>query len=308
MFFIVLLAFGSLTLRAQDSTVTFRSNVEDVRVDVQAMSGTTPIRDLRRDDFAVFDSGMVQPLTYFGHDAEPVSLVLLLDVSGSMRKTLEELASRARDALDVLRPGDQVAIMVFGLTTALHQDFSDNLAETARQLDSAIHAHDVGAGTAINSAVIAAAHLLRDHRRSPPGRNAILIVTDDLCINYKLPDRVVVRELDAANAVLDAIVTGRGIRPSPPKPGVYRNPDFTPADVFHLAEETGGEAVHSDRAGATLRDMIEAIRARYSLSYRLPSAAPGSWRNIEVQLTPAARQRYPHAELRYRPGYFTPGA
>ncbi len=295
-------------MRAQDATATFRTGVSDVRVDVQAVAGSTPIEDLKRNDFAVFDSGMVQPLTYFGHEAEPVSLVMLLDVSGSMQRTLEEIAQRAREALELLSPGDRVAIMVFGRTTALDQDFSDNFAETARQLQSAIRGHDVGAGTAINAAILDAAHLLQDRPARRTGRNAILIVTDNLCINYKHPDAEVIRELDQNNIVLDAIVTGRGIRPAPPRLGDYRNPDFTPADVFHLAEETGGEAIHSNRADLALRDMIEAIRARYSLSYRLPPASPGAWRNIEVELTPLARQRYPNAVLRYRAGYYTPGS
>jgi VWFA-related protein len=306
--FIVLLGLLAPLVRAQDSTPTFHAGVSDVRVDVQAVAGSAPIEGLKRNDFAVFDSGMVQPITYFGHESEPVSLVLLLDVSGSMQKSLEEIARRANEALSLLSPGDRVAVMVFGRTTALHQDFSDNLAETARQLQAAIHGHDVGAGTAINSAVLDAARLLHSHPSRLSGRNAILIVTDNLCINYKHPDAEVVRALDEDNIVLDAIVTGRGIRPAPPRLGEYRNPDFTPADVFHLAEETGGDAIHSNQAGAALRDMLEAIRARYSLSYRLPPAAPGAWRSIEVELTPMARQRYPNAVLRYRAGYYTPGS
>ncbi len=306
---ILLPGLGAQRLAAQNETPTFRAGVSDVRLDVQVETPRGLVNDLGKDDFVVSDGGAPQPLIYFGHDSEPVSLLLLLDVSGSMQKRLDEMASRAREALNVLRPADRVAILVFGRRTAVHQDFSDNLAESARQVALSVRGHDVGAGTAINAAIIDAARYLREHPLAEPGRNAILIVTDNLCINYKIPDDQVVRELSASDAVLDAIVTGRAIRPVPPKNGVYYNPDFTPADVFHLAEETGGVAVKADQMGKALRDMIEAIRARYSLSYHVPEGvAPGVWRHVEVDLSAAARQRYPNARLRYRPGYFTPGS
>ncbi len=307
---IVLLVLAGLPLTAQgvasEPVATFKAGVSDVRVDVQALDGERPLGDLSKSDFAVFDSGMVQPLTYFGHESEAVSLVLLLDVSGSMQRTLEEMAGRAREALDLLRPGDRVAILVFGKRTEVHREFSDNLAETARQVGLAVRGHDVGAGTAINAAVVTAANYLRDHPAARPGRKAVLIVTDNLSLNFRVPDERTVAALDEAGAVLDAIVTGRGIRPRAPTPGVYANPDFTPADVFHLAEVTGGEAVKSEKTGAALRDMIEAIRERYTLSYKLPEGRPGTYRRIEVKLTGAALDRHPHAVLRYRAGYFVP--
>jgi hypothetical protein len=50
--------------------------------------------------------------------------------------------------------------------------------------------------------------------------------------------------------------------------------------------------------------MIERIRMRYSLHYSMPQGSPqGTFRKIEVQLTPEARIRYPRAQLRHRPGY-----
>lgn len=307
------MTFATGPLRAADSpndeTPTFRSGVEDVRVDVRVTDDGKLVNDLSRSDFAVFDNGLVQNLSYFGHDREPVSILLLLDVSGSMQPRLQELAARAREALNLLRPGDQVGIMVFGKRTAIHQGFFDNIGESARQIGLALRSHDVGAGTSINSAVVDAAEYMKTHLQGSPGRRAILIVTDDLGINYRIPDQKVIRALESADAVLDAIVTGRAIRPAPPAPGHYANPDFTPADVFLLAEKTGGQAIRSDRTGDSLREMIESIRARYSLSYHVPGGAPsGSFRKIEVQLSMLARKRYPNALLQYRTGYYVPGS
>jgi len=100
------------------------------------------IAPVTKDDFAVTDEGQPQTIVSFSH---------------------EEISKTARAALGHLRPGDSVSIMVFAKTTAVHQDFSDNPAETARQIGSAVHDHDVGVTTQINSAVMDAAHHMEAH-------------------------------------------------------------------------------------------------------------------------------------------------
>jgi hypothetical protein len=102
---------------------------------------------------------------------------------------------------------------------------------------------------------------------------------------------------------LNAIVVGRGIRPGPPKP--TDNPDFTPADVFKLAEATGGEAAKAERAGAFFPEMVSRIRDRYTMAYHVPQGArAGAFRSITVSLAPAAQAAHPNAVLRFRSGYF----
>src|SRR5258708_15180175 len=133
-------------MRAQNSgTPTFKSGTTDARVDAQVTDGKRPLEGLTREDFLVSDNGEPQSIRYFGHQRERLSLLLLLDVSGSMQRSLQLMARQARQALALLPPGDRVAIMVFGKRAEIHQDFSDNLAESARQTSSAIDSHDVGA-------------------------------------------------------------------------------------------------------------------------------------------------------------------
>lgn len=283
---------------------TFRTGVADVRVDAQVVDGKNVVTGLTQADFTITDEGKPQNTVYFGRDSEPLSLVLLLDISGSMQRWIERISNVAREALGYLRPGDRVAILVFGKRMEVHQEFSDNLGESARQIASAIQNHDVGAGTAINLSIAAAADYMGKRAR-PEGRRAILILTDNLSLSYQFADQQVIRSLYRSDAVLNAIVVGRGIRPGPPKPGQYYNPDFTPADVFKLAEETGGEAVTADRPDVSFREMIERIRTRYSLAYHAPpDTVAGAFRHIGVSLSPDARRRYPLAEVRARHGYY----
>ena len=274
-----------------------------MRVDVQVAEGKNLIKNLTRDDFVVTDEGQPQTLVSFSHGDEMLNLILLLDISGSMQKHIQEVAQTARNSLAHLRPGDRVAIMVFAKRSAVHQDFSDNLAETARQIASAVENKDVGITTQINAAVVDAARYMQEHA-DPAGRRAILILTDNLSMSYQLTDGQVIRELDKADTVFNAIVTGRAIRPKPPGPGMFPNPDFTPANVFHLAEETGGEWARAEHADKSFNEMIERIRSRYMLAYHEPPSHPGTFRHVAVSLTAEARRKYPLAELRARSGYY----
>jgi VWFA-related protein len=286
-----------------EPTATFKTGVSDVRVDVQVTEGSTLIKDLNKSDFAVSDEGQPQSIVSFAHGDEPVTLILLLDVSGSMQKYIDQISAEAREALDHLRPGDRVALMVFAKGTAVAQGFSDNLAETARNIGSAVKSWDVGTSTLINSAVVDAAHYMDKHA-GPGGRRAILILTDNLSTSYRLTDGQVIRELNKADTVMNAIITGRAIRPQPLDSGKPSNPDLTPANVYDLTEKTGGEWVKAENAGDSFKDMIERIRSRYMLAYHEPDASPGTYRHITVTLDDTARKRYPGAELHSRSGYY----
>ncbi len=277
--------------------------MSDVRVDVQVTEGNNLVQDLTKGDFALADEGQPQSIVSFAHGDEPLNLILLLDVSGSMQKYIDQISAEARDALDHLRPGDRVALMVFAKNTAVAQGFSDNLAETARNIGGAVKKWDVGSSTMINAAVLDAAHYMDKHA-GPSGRRAILILTDNLSTSYRLTDGQVIRELNKADTVMNAIITGRAIRPRPLDTAKVSNPDLTPANVYDLAEKTGGEWVKAENAGDSFKDMIERIRSRYMLAYHAPDAPAGQFRHITVTLEDAARKRYPGAELHSRTGYY----
>jgi VWFA-related protein len=287
---------------AEAQTPVFKTGVSDVRVVVQVSEDGQIVKGLTKDDFIVTDNGQPQPIVSFEQEKQPLDLLLLLDISGSMREHIEEMAATARQALGYLAPGDRVAIMTFGVRTNVHSDWSDNHAEIARQLRTAVDDQDkVGYGTAINNAVVEAAQYISADQDG--NRRSILMVTDNLGMNYRINDHMAIGHLLKANAPLNAIVVGRAIRPGPPRPG--DNPDYTPADVFVLAQATGGEAVKENKAASFFPQMIERIRDRYTLAYHAPEGAkPGEFRQISVALAPAARQAHPRAVILARSGYY----
>lgn len=287
-----------------DAPVLFRTGVADVRVVVQVTEDGKTLKGLTKDDFVVTDQSVPQPVTFFAQEKEPLDLLLLLDISGSMRKHIEQMSETARDALKYLSPGDRIAIMTFGVRTNVHFDFFDNHAEVARQLRTAVDDQErVGYGTAINSAVIDASKFIEAGNNA--GRRSILMVTDNLGLNYKANDEFTIGYLLKSDTVFNAIVIGRGIRPDRNRGKGYENPDFTPADVFRLADATGGEAVKADHAAEFFPEMVARIRDRYTIAYRVPEGAkPGQFRSISVALSPAALKLHPKAEVRARTGYY----
>ena len=258
---------------------------------------------LAKEDFRVLDEGELREIVYFGREREALSLVLLLDLSGSMTRYLKPMAAKAQAALKNLREGDRVAILPFSRRTMTFLEFTSDFGLVDTELRNAIQVTTLGSGTAINPAVMEAAKYIREAADVYRGRRAILIVTDNQGLNYQAPDDQVLRELYAANAVLSAMVVGQGKRPAPLAKGA--NPDFSPPDVFKLAEETGGEAVKEDKTDVWFPQMLERIRTRYSIQYRAPrGAAPGTFRRVRVELTPEANKKHGRATVRARAGYW----
>lgn len=281
--------------------VTFRTGVASVRVDAQVFEGTRAVAGLTKADFQLYDNNAAQAITYFDQEREPVTLLLVLDVSGSMAKHMEQMAAASRTALKGLRAGDQVGVMVFSRHSKVTTPFTSDMSRVADELKTAIRERELGSGTQINAALQEAAKLFLEQAPAT-GRRAILIVTDNLGVNYQLSDETVVRALHDANTVCNSIIVGRSKRAE--KESRFRNPDFSYADVFAIAEETGGDAIKSDKTGEAFGEVLDRIRSRYSLHYGSPGGDPGVYRAIRLELTPMAKARFPKATMRFRKGYY----
>lgn len=263
-----------------------------------------PVSGLTAADFIIRDEGAVRSIEAFAHEAAPLQVLLLLDVSGSMGRMLRSAAQTGRQALEQLAPQDEVAVLFFARRARLAQELTADRRLAARALQDAAVESGLGAGTSLNDALLEAARYLE---KLPPfsGRRALIVLTDNGGVHYRLPDEIVIRALSGVNAVVNAIVP-ENVRPPRPVRGPDVNPDFTPADIFRIAGATGGEVIQSSDAGPRLRDLISRIRLRYSLMIRPSPAPPGTFRSLTVGLVPAAQARYPGAELHHRAGYYVP--
>ncbi len=100
---------------------------------------------------------------------------------------------------------------------------------------------------------------------------------------------------------------GGGGRRYPGGGGMGGGRETKSAGTSEIARDSGGDSMSVNDASA-LEDTLSRIRQRYALYFNLPeSVRAGQERNIQVDLAPAARHRYPDAEVRYRRVYMTPG-
>ena len=72
------------------------------------------VPDLSREDFAIDDNGKRQTLTLFANDIQPITLVMLLDRSGSMKPNFELEEQAAEAFVRAMLPADKARIGSFG--------------------------------------------------------------------------------------------------------------------------------------------------------------------------------------------------
>ncbi len=288
---------------------TFRIGTSDVQASADVAVSGRPITILTTNDFELQDEGKPQAILYFAHDSEPLDIVLLLDVSGSVRKYLRDMAAISRKALSKLLPQDRVAVMIFSRDARIEQSFTRGTDKISAAIEKASTDEPPGSGTKINSAIRSAARYLGSQNSAGLRRRAILIVTDNSGMSYDVHQDQALRSLYDANVTLDALVVGRHPHPPEPRPGSVINSNFAFDDVFPLADETGGEAIPTTKPKASLGWMLNRIRDRYALVYHVPpSAAPGSFRRIRIELSPEAKKRFPRAVVSARAGYYVNGS
>ncbi len=254
----------------------------------------------------LLEEGAERRPDFFGRESEPLEVVVVLDVSGSMGRMLKQMAEAARQALSKLAPGDKVGVAFFARRVTIAEELTEDRVLVERVIRDAPLARDLGAGTSINEALLEIADWWR---RQPPfaGRRAIVILTDNGGMHYQAPDGKVVAALSELNVVLNAIVPEDAKPPKPVgRPGEDVNPDFTPANVFHLAQQTGGEVMKTDKAGPKFEEMLEHVRTRYTLAITPSKAPSGTYRRLSVSLAESTRRKLPKASVRARAGYVTP--
>ncbi len=133
---VFLTASVSVVIAAQTQPPSFVANTRTV-----AVYGTVTdargrlVPDLSRDDFAIDDNGKRQTLTVFSNDIQPITLVMLLDRSGSMKPNYELEQKAAEAFVREMLPADKARIGTFGNRIQVDpSDFTSDRQELLRIL------------------------------------------------------------------------------------------------------------------------------------------------------------------------------
>ncbi|HTS48331.1 MAG TPA: VWA domain-containing protein [Bryobacteraceae bacterium] len=307
--FILLAALG---LSAQ-VVPTFRSDIALVHVDLEVTDGDRLLTGFQQQDFIALDNGRPQNILYFSQDEEPLDVILLFDISGSMRSSVARVAASAQAAFSELRPGDRVAVMTFHSRSRVVAPFSEDLASVQRAIQEEVVGGRFRGGTRLLAGVDDAAQYFLDQPKTHR-RRAILILTDNFGQRSRRSSTVVHR-LWEADASLSGLIIRGSLDTALNTASTVMNPAvglLLREGMESVAEKTGGDTIKTDAPGKAddpgqaFHEMMHRIRLRYSLYYAIPAAKPGEERQVKIELTPDALQRFPKARVRARKGYQVP--
>ena len=298
--------FFAAMAAAQPASV-FRAGVSIVHVDAEVIEAAGRIlTGFSKEDFRVFDQGMPQQLVHFSLEEQPLDLILLFDISGSMRPVVEQVAGAARRGLRELRPGDRVSVMVFNARSRVVLPFSEDLDSVERSVQQDVLGLRFGGGTLIQQAADDAANRFLGESHGQR-RRAVLIVTDNVGLRTRR-EQSVVRDFWEADALLSGLIIRGGFLDETRHIMNVLAPEtlLMRAGMKGIAEQTGGDTINSSNGGSAFQEMVQRIRTRYSLDYIMPPSKSGVTHTVHVELSEEAQRRFPRAKVRARRGYRAP--
>jgi Ca-activated chloride channel family protein len=245
--------------------------------------------DLTAGDIEILENGDVQKLELFQEAVEPVSVVLALDASGSMKKKEADVVASAREFVGALRPQDRLAVVLF----ADHPVFMHDLTDKREAALSALDLYRANGGTALYDTLAEA--LL--HLKRTPGRRVVVVMTDGRDENNPGTGPGSVRRFpDVTDLIKEtgALMFGIGL-------GVK----VDQAPLQEIARLSGGRALFpSDvtELAAQYRRVVDDLRRRYVVGFTSSHIQhDGGWRNVEIRI-----KGRPTAAVRSAGGYAAP--
>lgn len=283
---------------AQDAQPTFKSAVElvTVTISVRDQRGRV-IKDLKKTDFEVFDTSINVPLLDFYSGDSPVSLAVLLDISGSM--SVGGNIERAREAVlmamqNLRRGSDEAALFTFDSQLQEVVSFTGDLDRVHRvSLEGKPWGTTLLYDAIAQTAEVVAARTNR-HR-------ALLVITDGVDSGSKLtPPQVsaVASEIDVPVYLLTVV----NPLDHPGTELAVTDGDHTAktATLADLARWTGGDmriASVPAHTTAAIVDLFTELRHQYLITFE-PGTRPG-WHPLEI------RARKKNLIVHARSGYMT---
>jgi VWFA-related protein len=303
-------------LQSAPDDPVIRVNVELVQVDVQVLEKKTgrPVGSLSKEDFQLYDSGVQQRIVELSRDQLPLSVVLLFDLTDSVRPVLKPLAAGALEALKHLKPEDEVAVMVYAASAHLLQDFTTDRQPVVAAIEKAGEMES-GEPAYFNEGVFQASAQL-SKAKNPRSRRTIIWLTDNV---PNIPSEKVHTEDDAFREVFETgtVISSLLERSAFPDFAIVtfsNNPMFAvsrshhpPGDVYKYAERTGGEVMKSSKAevSAKLAQLIDEIRTRYTLGYYPSVKQPkGKFCEVKLQIKAETQKREGQLLVRTKKGYY----
>jgi Ca-activated chloride channel family protein len=285
----------ALVTAAAAQQPVFRGGGDAVRVFVTVTDGDGRlVTTLTRDNFEVRDEGKPQPITLFDNTPQPIRLIVMLDVSGSMEGNLPLLRTGAEQLFARLRPDDVVRLGTFGRDVEISPTFTRDVDELRAALPKMI-APDAptplwrGLDEALNA-----------FEKDDGGTRPVILVLSDgkdsgfFDFSQRPVSQAEIIDRARNDAVMIYAIGMRSRGAQRPSPGLGRGglqamltADLPDPGLARVAQETGGGYLEirfgQDLAAAFAR-VADELHSQYLIGFAPPSR-DGKRHDIDVRLT-----------------------
>jgi Ca-activated chloride channel family protein len=233
---------------------------------------------LTQEQFKIYENGKLQSITEFANSDIPVTVGLVIDESGSMRRKRPEVVTAALSFVTSSNRQDEVFVLHFNESVYAGLPESAPFSDDIKKLRTALWLRPAEGRTALYDAILRGLQYLAKGRRD---KKTLILISDGgdnvSAHNWKEVER----------AVLEDIATIYTI-------GIFDqdDPDRNPDMLRKLAHISGGEAFFPkvlEEIVPICEQIAKEIRTRYTIGY-VPSADNGKGlRHIRVMASDAGR-------------------
>lgn len=285
-----------LSSAAQQQQPTFKSGARTVAVyaTVTDEDGRL-VTDLTKEDFEIYDEGKRQPITLFASEIQPITAVMMLDRSGSVKPNFSLVQQAAEAFVRRLLPEDRMRIGTFAERIEISPaDFTSDYEQLIGILRNQL---PLGGPTPLWNAVDQA----MDGLRSEEGRRVVVVFTDgvDEPRNFRgkhVSQKDAQRRAQAEDVMVYAVgleshvpyggrrapLPGRGRLGLEPRM-IVQKPD---EGLEKIAAETGGgyfELATAEDLRETFSRVAEELHRQYALAFE-PPKLDGKSHELEVRV------------------------
>jgi Ca-activated chloride channel family protein len=273
-----------------------------IAVSVQDRGGRH-ITDLTEEDFVIYEDDEKKAITYFSHDYEaPLSLTVLLDVSGSM--ALQDKLAESKEALryminSLLRDRDEVALLIFADGEV---EIASNFSRDKSGFLSVLDRTEAYGQTALNDAVGVSPDFAN---RGNNEKRALLLITDGIENDSEYSPETAIEVARRVDVPIYTIgykipLNEQFLKKYKRSEGLTASGIIDSLEKF--SEATGGKAFFVDQT-LDLKNALRLIKLelshQYILGYTSYSDPDNDYRKIRVV---TSKKRY---RVRTREGYYS---
>lgn len=270
--------------------VQFRSGVQTVSVYATVIESSGRIAtNLTRDDFRIRDNGRPVDISIFSSDVQPITVAVMLDMSGSMAPRFMRVRAATLHFVNALLPHDRATIGTFGSEVFVSPLLTGNKTVLKRVIEEELWP---GGGTPLWAGIDEAMTALSGET----GRRIVLALTDgkDSGGELRRPWRPAgTRETIKwpGNPTLGK-VRKRAVEQAFMVYAIGLEGGGLDSGVIELADETGGGHFQLQRAAdlnETFMQVADELRSQYALGF-VPAAADGKLHTLDVEVRRAGHK------------------